>query len=110
MPLNVAEQEALERLLRVAMSRSGQSRRVASFLLSWWNSTTCGAFDITNLWNVDGRISADMLTILEFLRRVPNRYPDSLGYEEQFLQLVQQWRPFLFAESDADSVYKRCYE
>lgn len=32
------EKAALERLLKIAQGDTGQSRRVADFLLAWWNS------------------------------------------------------------------------
>lgn len=47
--INQAEREALERLIAHAKRDTGQSRRVADFLLSWWNCGRCGGFDLTNL-------------------------------------------------------------
>ena len=55
---------ALERLLAHAKRDSGQSRVVADFLLAWWNTGSCGAFDLTSLWALDTDIVADMTTIL----------------------------------------------
>jgi hypothetical protein len=33
---------ALDRLVAIAQSDTGQSRRVANFLLAWWNAGSCG--------------------------------------------------------------------
>ncbi len=44
---------ALEKLLNVAHEDSGQGRRVANFLLAWWNAEVHGGFDLTDLANVD---------------------------------------------------------
>lgn len=88
------EAAALERLLAHARRDSGQSRRVADFLLAWWNSGSCGAFDLTSLWSLDTAIVADMTVVFGLIGRV-HRYPDSLGYEAEFKSLVQAWRPQL---------------
>lgn len=88
------EQRALENLLSIAKRDTGQSRRVADFLLAWWNPGQCGGFDLTTLWGVDDAIAADMVTVFAFIARV-NTYPDSLGYEADFKAVVQAWRPEL---------------
>lgn len=43
------ERAALERLLGHAQRDTGQSRRVADFLLAWWNAANCG-------WSRKGRL------------------------------------------------------
>ena len=88
------ELAALERLIAHARGDSGQSRRVADFLLAWWNCGSCGAFDLTSLWALDTDIVADMTTVFGLIGRV-HRYPDSLGYEAEFKAIVQAWRPEL---------------
>lgn len=88
------EAAALERLLAHAMRDSGQSQRVADFLLAWWNAGSCGAFDLTSLWSLDADIVADMTLVFALIGRV-HRYPDSLGYEAEFKSLVYAWRPQL---------------
>jgi hypothetical protein len=85
---------ALERLLRIAQGHTGQSRRVADFLLAWWNAEECGGFDLTDTWTVDGDIAADMVTVFAFLV-MRRQYPDTLGYGQQFAALVHAWRPAL---------------
>jgi hypothetical protein len=92
---------ALERLLAVAcandpggsMSQGSthQSMIVADFLLSWWDSVNCGHFDITNLWAIDAVIVADMQIVFGMIARV-RVYPDVLGYEEQFREVMDNWR------------------
>ncbi len=88
------EHEALTRLLDIAARDTGQSRRVADFLLAWWNSGSCGAFDLTSLWALDAAIVADMTVVFGLIGRV-HRYPDRLGYEAEFKAIVQAWRPEL---------------
>lgn len=85
---------ALERLLQVAEKDTGQSRRVADFLLSWWNADTCGGFDPTELWGLDLDLCRDVLRVLTGLINARS-YPDSLGYDARFQALVATWRPHL---------------
>lgn len=93
-PMNGKERAALERLLKIARSDTGQSRRVADFLLAWWNADNCGKFDLTDLWSVDTAIAVDMVTVFGFVARV-HSYPDTLGYGTQFEAIVREWRPEL---------------
>lgn len=83
--------EALARLVKIGLGNTGQSRRVANFLLAWWNATDNGGFDFTDLWNVDLEIAQDMLTVFAL---IANRryYADAYGFEEEFRQLVTQRR------------------
>ena len=83
---------ALDRLVRIAQSDTGQSRIVANFLLAWWNAHECGGFDLTDLWGVDTEIAQDMLLLLRWLSE-HRHYPDALGYGTRFEQLVRRWRP-----------------
>jgi hypothetical protein len=94
-----AETQALVRLMNIAIGPTGQSRRVADFLLAWWNAGECGAFDLTTLWGIDDVIAQDMITVFGLIARV-NQYPDALGYETKFKKIVQTWRPEL---SDGDA-------
>ena len=91
----MAEQTAaLERLLEIAKRDTGQSRRVASFLLAWWNAEECGGFDLTDFWNVDAEIVRDMISVLELVV-AQRKYPDTFGYGKDFEYLVKLWRPAL---------------
>lgn len=100
-PFTDDEKAALERLLKIAKSDTGQSERVANFLLAWWNATNCGGFDLTDLWGLDDEITQDMGTIFQFLMR-RNMYPDALeaesgplSYKDDFQDIISVWRPAL---------------
>lgn len=85
---------AVGRLLTIAKSDTGQSRRVADFLLAWWNGGDLGYFPIEHLWNVDRKISADMVMILDYLSRQPLAvYANAFGFDEEMRDLVRAWRP-----------------
>ena len=92
--MTARQQAALERLIRIAQADTGQSRRTAEFLLSWWNASNCGGFDLTTLWGVDMGIAADMVTVFTLVASC-HRYPDDLGYGEEFRRIVHAWRPAL---------------
>jgi len=92
--ISVREQAALERLIKIAQAGTGQSRMTAEFLLSWWNAAKCGGFDLTTLWGVDTEIAADMVTVFALVANC-HRYPDDLGYGEEFRRIVHTWRPAL---------------
>ncbi|WP_324689582.1 hypothetical protein U0O11_09380 [Cobetia sp. D5] len=51
---------ALERLLSIARHDTGQSCRVANFLLASWNAEECGGFDFTELWGVGDPVAEDI--------------------------------------------------
>lgn len=53
--ISARQQAALERLIKIAQADTGQSRMTAEFLLSWWNASNCGGFDLTTLWGVDAQ-------------------------------------------------------
>jgi hypothetical protein len=86
------EEAAVLRLIAIARGDTGQSRRVAEFLLAWWSAGDCGGFDLTNLWNVDTAISDDMATVFKLIARV-HEYPEK--YKEDFVRIVETWRPEL---------------
>lgn len=88
------QKAALERLIEIAKNDTGQSRRVADFLLSWWNAANCGKFDLTEIWGVDDAIAGDMVTVFGLVANC-NKYPDKLGYEKDFVAIVKAWRPEL---------------
>lgn len=89
-----AELAAVRRLLTAASSDTGQSRRVANFLLAWWNAVSCGGFDLTDLWAVDASLAEDMLVVAGMIARV-REYPDALGLRDAFARLLADWRPEL---------------
>jgi hypothetical protein len=89
--MNGKERAALERLLEIAEHDSGGSRRVADFLLSWWNPVACGKFDPTDTWYLNQAVCDDILLVLALLMRV-RIYPDSLGYGVAFRRIQLLWR------------------
>jgi hypothetical protein len=60
---------------------------VADFLLAWWNAASCGGFDITTAWGVDSGIVEDMVIVFRFAAHA-STYPDTLGYEGAFRDIV----------------------
>lgn len=92
--LSEKESAALQRLIEHAKRGTGQSRRVADFLLAWWNPGQCGGFDLTTMWGCDEAIVDDMIVLFTFIGR-NNRYPDTLGFEADFIAIVREWRPEL---------------
>ena len=81
------QKQAIDRLLQVSLG-TGQSKRVADFLLAWWNAEECGGFDLTDMWPVDPDIRGDMLTVISFIASNHGIYPDALGYKEHFRHLI----------------------
>ena len=92
--MTTEQKAALERLIAIAQSDTGQARRVADFLLAWWNAGECGGFDLTNLWGVDASLAEDMVIVFGYVARA-NAYPDALGFNVQFQSIVRGWRPEL---------------
>ncbi|WP_144106631.1 hypothetical protein [Paraburkholderia sp. BCC1886] len=90
------EKMALARLLLHAVGNTDQSRRVADFLLAWWNAGSCGSYDLTTAWGVDDEIMDDMCIVFRLASR-SHTYPDTLGFSEQFEAVVREWRPELLA-------------
>lgn len=95
-PASADELAALRRLIAIAKRDTGQSRRVADFLLAWWNAGTCGGFDLTDLWAVDTAIAQDMLTVFGLVARV-SEYPSAHApdLQAEFEAIVRAWRPEL---------------
>ncbi len=84
---------ALDRLIEIARSDTGQSRRVANFLLAWWNDADWGGFPLSDLFCVDRAIADDMTTIFAFLGQYPGAiYPDAFGRRDAMADLVERWR------------------
>lgn len=95
----LAEKQSLENLLKIARGDTGQSRRVADFLLAWWNASQCGGYDLTTAWGLDEDIMEDVCVVFRLGSRA-NSYPDTLGYGPQFEALVHEWRPELVRHVD----------
>ena len=84
---------ALDRLFDLARSDTGQARRVANFLLAWWDAQLFGGFDLTDLFAVDRAIADDMASVFGFLGRHTGAiYADGLGYGDRMEELIRLWR------------------
>ncbi len=83
--------EALIRLCAIALRDTGQSRRVANFLLAWHNAEENGGWDPIDLWNVDTAVAADLLTVLKLVHE-SHLYPGDLGFEPEITAIWQLWR------------------
>lgn len=85
------QKAALKRLFEIAIWRyTGQSKRVADFLLAWYNAEENGGWDPTDLWNVDAAIADDMMTVLALIR--VSIYPDQLGFKAEIERVWNEWR------------------
>jgi hypothetical protein len=89
--IETAPLEALGRLCAIAKRDTGQSRRVANFLLAWHNAEENGGWDPTDLWNVDAAVADDLLTVLK-LASERCQYPGELGFEPEINAIWQLWR------------------
>lgn len=85
------QKEALERLIAIAQSDTGQSRKAADFLLAWWNARENGGFDLTDLWGVDAEIAQDMIEVFKLVATSHN-YPDAFGYRAALERIWELWR------------------
>lgn len=92
--------EAFERLLRIAHGDTGQSRRIAEFILAWWNAQELGGFDIADVFAVDAAIGRDMARIFAWAAsRSEAEYP--VAYRSQIEEIIRLWRPDVWARSSA---------
>ena len=87
---NQAEHEALARLLEVAQRDTGQSRRVADYLLAWHNAEENGGWNPYDLWGLDESICEDIVRTLCLVRQ--GKYPDNLGFGPEISRVWQIWR------------------
>ncbi|ANN80906.1 hypothetical protein BAU07_26390 (plasmid) [Bordetella flabilis] len=93
-PPTEEERTALLRLVKHAQGNTGQSRRVADFLLAWWDAGRCGGFDMTNLWGIDRAIARDIVTVFGLIARLA-KYPDHIdqALEAEFQAISKTWGP-----------------
>src|SRR3546814_5648982 len=90
---NAAADNALDRLIAIARSDTGQSRRVANFLLAWWNGEDWGHFPIADLFGVDATIATHTTTIVGFLGQHEGAiYPVASGCKAEMIELVGRGR------------------
>ena len=88
---------ALGRLIRVAMRDTGQSRRVADFLMAWHNAQENGGWEPTDMWSVDTTIALGILSTLKMLRHT-RRYPGDFGCNQEMERIWELWRSPLKTE------------
>lgn len=83
---------ALERLLRIARGDTHQARRVANFVLAWWNADSLGGFDLADLFAVDAAIARDMALVFGYIAQLSSaEYPTE--YREEIEAIIAEWRP-----------------
>ncbi|MDW9689299.1 hypothetical protein GHL01_04140 [Sinorhizobium meliloti] len=83
---------ALEKLLNIAHDDTGQGRRVANFLLAWWNAEALDGFDIADRFAVDREVSEDIATMFTYLAREEDAvYPTD--YRGEIESIIKRWRP-----------------
>ncbi|WP_337847797.1 hypothetical protein [Sphingomonas sp.] len=94
LPIDRASTEsAIERLIDLARSDTGQARRVARFLMAWWNGPDLGHFEIADLFGLDLSVAADIATVIGFLGQHSGAiYIDALGYEADMQDIIARWR------------------
>lgn len=93
-----ATRAAFERLLEVATSDTGQSRRVANFIFAWWNADSLGGFDLADIFAVDRDIARNMAIVVAHLAEAPGaEYPK--GRRAEIENLIRLWRPEVSARS-----------
>lgn len=75
----------------IAYRDTGQSRRIANFLLAWHNAEENGGWDPADLWNVGTAVADDLLIVLK-LASESRRYPGDLGFDLEIKAIWQLWR------------------
>jgi len=89
--LDTAPLKALGRLGIIARRDTGQSRRVADFLLAGHDAAEKGGWDPTDLWNIDTAVAEDILTVLK-LASDSRKYPGDIGFEPEITAIWRLWR------------------
>ena len=82
---------ALGRLIPIALRGTGQSRRVADFLLAWHHAKENGGWDPTDLWSIDSAIAEDIVAVVKLLREV-HSYPGDLGFQREIQRIWELWK------------------
>lgn len=89
-----AARAALTRLIPLAMADTGQARRVANFLMAWWNGPDLGHFEIADMFGLDVAVANDITAVIGFLGQNDRGavYIDSLGFAEEMQDIIALWR------------------
>ena len=87
--MDVRTLAATDRLIAIALDDTGQSQRVADFLLDWWNANHLGGWNPIDLGSLDDAIVDDILSVLRTLSKGV-AYP----YERraEIAQIQRMWR------------------
>lgn len=89
---------AFERLLHIARGDTHQSRRVANFVLAWWNADSLGGFDLADLFAVDAAIAQDMAQVFGHVASLSAaEYPSE--HRAEIEAVIAQWRPDVWTRS-----------
>lgn len=83
--------DALERLIAFAMTDTDQGAHVADLLLAWSDAHVNGGFDLQSFWRIDHALVLDSLSLITWIGH-NWRYPEQLGYSDQFKAIRKQWR------------------
>lgn len=90
-----------ERLLTIVRSDTSQAKRVADFILAWWNAESLGGFDLADLFAVDESVARDMATVFVWLSRQSSPdYPSA--YRSEIEQIIAAWRPEIWAQAQTE--------
>ncbi len=90
--LRIEQAEAIEHLLAIAQRDTGQSKRVADFLLAWHNSAENGGWDPCDLWSLDNAIADEIVMLIAFIGSNPGMYLPNWGYEPEITAVWKRWR------------------
>lgn len=84
-------EDAVGRLFEIAGSDTGQSARVARFLMAWWNGTDLGDFPIADLFGLDTAIADDIATVVTWLGSQPGAiYAAAFGRRSDMEALIDR--------------------
>ncbi|VEF10852.1 Uncharacterised protein [Pseudomonas fluorescens] len=88
--LDMATQSALEHLLALAERDTMQSRKVANFLLAWWNATENGGFDFADLHGLNAHTVSSCSAVFSWIGQNAAT-PEAIGYAPRFRALALKW-------------------
>lgn len=84
--------------LSAARNRHVQARRVANFILAWWNADSLGGFDLADIRAVDRDIARSMaIVVARLAEALAAEYPEA--YRAEIENLIRLWRPEVWAHS-----------
>lgn len=89
--LDDTTRQALLKLIAVAQADTGQSAKVANFLLAWYNAEENGGFDLTDLWGLDDALVSACAVVFLWVAGC-KAYPDDVGFGPQFQAIWKRWR------------------